>query len=261
MPSALSQTTSSARPRLRPRPTTARQPVIGLPASLVLHGLAIASIFFVFNSSFSPPQESHAVPVELVTLARETNVAAAAPPPPPDLEPVQRDLSPLEPPPMPEIRAEPAPDVPPPKIEIQKEKPPDTRQDITSLLNQLTRPQKPAPNNRAQAATESAGLSNAMTASLADMLRSQIRNCWSPIAGAPNPADQIVSFDLRLNPDGTIASIETLTVSSNPYTAAAVSAAERAIYQCSPYRLPASSYSQWRQFRPLRFDPRQMVQQ
>src|SRR5471032_1808381 len=116
-------TTSSARPR---RPTTARQPVIGLPVSLLLHGLAVASIFLVFNSSFAPTQESHAVPVELVTLARETNVAAAAPPPVD--EPIKRDLPPLEPPPLPEIRAEPAPDVKPPKIEIKKEKPPDTRQ-------------------------------------------------------------------------------------------------------------------------------------
>jgi len=224
----------------------------------VLHGLAVASIFLVFNSSFAPPEENHAVPVELVTLAQETNVAVAAP----EEEPVKRDLPPLEPPPLPEIRAEPAPDVKPPKIEIEKEKPltrPDTRQDITSLLNQLTRP--PGPAKTAPVASESAGLASAMNASLADMLRSQIRPCWSPIAGAPNPADQIVSFDLHLNPDGTVASIETLTVSSNPYTAAAVSAAERAIYQCAPYRLPASSYNQWRQFRPLRFDPRQMVQQ
>lgn len=256
------QTTQSARPRTRPRPTTARQPVLGLPASLLLHGLGIASIFFVFNSSFAPPQESHAVPVELVQIARETNVAAAAPPPPAD-EPIKRDLAPLEPPPVPPMaEAEPAPDVKPPKIEIEqdKPKPPDTRQDITFLLNQLTAPQKPA-KRQAQVATQGAGLSTAMTASLADALRSQIRQCWSPIAGAPNPADQIVSFDLQLNRDGSIASIETLTVSSNPYTAAAVSAAERAIYQCAPYHLPPASYDQWQQFRPLRFDPRQMVQQ
>ena len=241
---------------MRSRPTTARQPVLGLPASLLLHGLAIASIFFVFNTSFAPPEESHAVPVELVTMARQTNVAAAAPPPQED-QPVKRDLTPLAPPEPQMVEPAPVPDIKPPKIEIEK---PDTRQDISNLLDQLTRPEKPAKKN-AQVATQSAGLSSAMTASLADMLRSQIRACWSPIAGAPNPADQIVSFDLQLNPDGTIASIETLTVSSNPYTAAAVSAAERAIYQCSPYRLPRDSYSQWRQFRPLRFDPRQMVQQ
>ena len=255
MPTPTSQTIGT-RPR---RPTTARQPVLGLPASLVLHGLAIASIFLVFHGAYQPPEESHAVPVDLVTLAEQTNVAAA-PPPPQENEPIQRDLAPLPPPEIKMAEAEPAPDIKPPKFEIQKEKPPDTRQDITHLLAQLTAPEKPTRNAREEA-TQSAGMANAMTASLADMLRSQIRNCWSPIAGAPNPADQIVSFDLRLNPDGSIASIETLTVSSNPYTAAAVSAAERAIYQCSPYHLPRESYGQWRQFRPLRFDPRQMVQQ
>jgi outer membrane biosynthesis protein TonB len=262
MPSSPSQTINSARPRTRPRPTTARQPILGLPVSLLLHGLAVASLFFVFHSGFTPPQETHAVPVDLVTLAKDTNVAAAAPPPPPPQdEPVKQDLSPMEPPPVPQIQAEPAPDVPQPKIEIQedKPKPPDTRQDISRLLDQLTKPEKPAKN--AKVATQSAGLATAMTSSLANLFLSQIRNCWSPIAGAPNPADQIVRFDLRLNRNGSIASIETLTVSSNPYTAAAVAAATRAIYQCQPYHLPPEHYDQWQEINPLRFDPRQMMQQ
>jgi len=238
--------------------------VIGLPASLVLHGLAIASIFFVFNGSFEPAQETHVVPVDLVTLASQTNVAAAPPPPPPpQMEPIQRDLTPMPPPPVPDIQAEPAPDVQPPKIEIQeppKPKPPDTRQDISKLLDRLTQPDKSA-RTKTTRATQSVGPANRMSATLVDLFLSEIRQCWHPIVGAPNPADQIVSFDLRLNPNGTIASIETLTVSSNPYTAAAVSAAERAIYQCQPYRLPPENYAQWREINPLRFDPRQMVQQ
>ncbi len=259
MPHAPSQTIASARNGAGPRrPTTARQPVIGLPASLVLHGLAIASILFVFNSSFAPPQESHAVPVELVTLAKETNVAAAAPPP--EEQPVRRDLEPMTPPPMPEIRAEPAPDIKPPRIEIQKEKPADRRQDISSLLDQLTKPEKPA-KKAAQVATQSVGLANRMNSSLIDLFLSQIRTCWHPIAGAPDPSQQIVRFDLRLQPDGNVASLLPLTVSSNPYTAAAISAAQRAIYQCQPYHLPAESYGQWQEINPLRFDPRQMVQQ
>lgn len=260
MPSAPAQTIKSARPRTRPRPTTAQQPILGLPVSFLLHGLAVASLFFVFNTSFTPPPASHAVPVELVTLAQETNVAAAAPPPPAD-EPIKPDLSPMEPPPVPQIQAEPAPDVKPPKIEIEKDKPKltDTRQDITNLLDQLTKPQKAA--KTAAVATQSTGLANRMSSTLRDLFLSQIRNCWSPIAGAPNPSDQIVSFALRLNRNGTIASIETLTVSSNPYTAAAVAAANRAIYQCQPYRLPPESYNEWQEINPLRFDPRQMVQQ
>jgi len=231
--------------------------------SLVLHGLAIASIFLVFNSSFAPPQESHAVPVELVQIEKVTNISAAPPPPPPPQdEPIKRDLSPLEPPPVPQIDAEPAPDLQPPKIEIEKDKPkpPDTRQDISSLLDQLTKPQKTAKNARTPA-SQSVGSVNRMSATLIDLFVSQIRECWHPIAGGPNPADQVVNFDLRLNPNGTIAAIETLTVSSNPYTAAAVAAATRAIYQCQPYHLPPESYSQWREINPLRFDPRQMMQQ
>ena len=38
-------------------------------------------------------------------------------------------------------------------------------------------------------------------------------------------------------------------------------AASRAIYQCQPYRLPADRYNLWRQIKPLRFDPRQMMGQ
>ncbi|MBV9548718.1 MAG: hypothetical protein JO256_03480 [Alphaproteobacteria bacterium] len=219
--------------------------------------MAIASIFLVFNSSFAPPQESHAVPVELVTLARQTNVEAAAPPPD---QPVKPDLAPLPAPPMPEIKAEPAPDIQPPKFEIRKEKPPDTRQDISNLLNQLTRPEKPAKSN-APAATQSAGPATAMTSTLIDAFLSQIRNCWSPIAGAPNPADQIVSFDLRLNPDGTVAALTLLEASRTPYGSAAAQAGSRAIYQCQPYRLPPERYKDWREINPLRFDPRRMMQQ
>ena len=42
---------------------------------------------------------------------------------------------------------------------------------------------------------------------------------------------------------------------------AAAEAAMRAIYQCQPYRLPASRYGQWRDIDPLRFDPRDMMGQ
>ena len=47
------------------------------------------------------------------------------------------------------------------------------------------------------------GAANAMTADLADALKSQIYQCWSPPVGAPNADDLVVDFDLSLNPDGT----------------------------------------------------------
>ena len=137
--------------------------------------------------------------------------------------------------------------------------PREQRNDINDLLNQLTKPDRTAVRT-APRATEATGAANMATATLADALRSQIRNCWNPIPGAPNPADQVVSFGLRLNRDGTVAALELLTMSGNAYTAAAAEAASRAIYQCQPYRLPVERYSQWQEFRPLRFDPRQMLQ-
>jgi hypothetical protein len=74
------QSQTAARPRGRAAPTTARGSSYGGPASLLLHGLAVAALFFTFNG-LVPPGESNMVPVDLITIAEETNVAA---PPPPD---------------------------------------------------------------------------------------------------------------------------------------------------------------------------------
>lgn len=244
-------------PARRP-PTTAAGTPYGIPASLVLHGLAVIALLFAFRGVV-PPGEANMVPVDLITIAEETNVAAAAPPEP-QQETIERPpLEPMAAPPEPEI-AEPAPiDVKPPEIKIAEPppKPVSPRDDINALLNQLTKPEprnaRPAP--RAQ---EAVGAGNAATAGLADALRNAIGACWNPIPGAPNPADQIVTFTLQLNRDGTVARVEAQTRGGNSYTAAARLAAERAIYGCQPYNmLPANRYNEWRDF-TLRFDPRQM---
>jgi hypothetical protein len=256
------QSQTAARPRLRPRPTTERGSPAGVAASLTLHVLAVAALLFSFRG-FVPPGENSAVPVDLV-IAEETNVAAAAAPQQaPEPEKFERPaLEPMAPPPEPDI-AEPAPvDVKPPEIKIAEPEKPAPKNDINALLNQLTKAE-PAPRNArtASRAADAAGAGTMATASLADALRSQIRNCWSPIPGAPNPADQVVSFGLRLNQDGSVAKLELLTLNGNAYTSAAAEAASRAIYQCQPYHLPPERYAQWQEFRPLRFDPRQMLPQ
>jgi colicin import membrane protein len=250
----------SAKPRSRPRPTTAKASPYGAPASLALHVLTVAALLFAFRNSLDSV-ETHMVPVELV-IAETTNVAAAAPPAPPEEDKFERPpLEALPPPPEPDI-AEPAPvEAKPPEIKITpppREKP-EPRNDINALLNQLTKPDRNAPRT-APRASEAVGASNMATASLADALRSQIRNCWSPMTGAPNPNDQVVTFSLRLSRDGRVAGLEVLSYTNNAYGAAAVETATRAIRACEPYRLPVERYSQWQEFRPLRFDPRQMMQ-
>jgi hypothetical protein len=177
-------------------------------------------------------------------------------------------MEPMTAPPEPEI-AEPAPvEAKPPEIKIAETPPPPKPaprrpdNDINALLNQLTKPE-PAPRNaritgRPQ---EAVGAASAATASMADALRNRIRECWSVIPGAPNPADQIVTFTLQLNRDGTVARAQRQNVPANPYARAAADAAERAIQLCQPYNmLPANRYAEWREFN-LRFDPRQMLPQ
>ena len=112
MSSNPSQTSARAVPWRRAEPTTAHGPRFGIVGSLVFHALIVAAALFSFRN-FHTPQETHMVPVDLVTLADTTNVAAQAPPAPPKLEPEKIDIPTpqLEPPPEPQLaEVAPAPD-------------------------------------------------------------------------------------------------------------------------------------------------------
>lgn len=251
----------------RPRPTTARRPVLeGLLGAGLLHGLILAGALITFQRSFDL-SETHTVPVELVTIADKTNVRAMAPPEPDLPKPVVPMPDAPTPPPVPAIAAEPAPDIPPPpKLKVIPDTP-EPKQDISALLNKLTAPAAPAKNVKAGPRTiQGVGNSNLMTADIADALQSQIARCWSPPVGAPNANELVVEYDMQLNQDGSVASLALLpssvsAVARSPYTRASAEAASRAIYQCQPYHLPPAQYNQWREINPFHFDPRQMMGQ
>jgi hypothetical protein len=258
----------------RMRPTTARGPRLGVLGSLLFHGLIVAALIFTFHRNFKAPEETHIVPVDLVTIADQTNVAASAPKPP---EPQKMDVTPrtLEPPPEPQF-AEVAPPEPTlPKFDVAKPKPEQPpkltkkqqAEDFNALLNKLTTPDKPVKTARnSPRVVQGMGAGNMMTADLADALRGQIARCWSPPTGAPDARDLVVEFEMALNPDGTVGRLQmtpgtAAQAAGNSYTRAAAEAASRAIYQCQPYRLPPERYSQWRDIDPFHFDPRQMMGQ
>src|ERR1044072_3237687 len=90
-------------PMRRMRPTTARGPAFRVPGSILFHGLIVAAPLFTLQRNFKAPQETHVVPVDLVTIADQTNVAAQAPPTPErkKMDPPQRVL---EPPPEPQLQ-------------------------------------------------------------------------------------------------------------------------------------------------------------
>ena len=275
-----SQTSSTRRllPQRPLEPTTAHGPRAGLVLSVVLHAALIGATYFTWARMLDASPETHSVPVDLITVTDQTNVAAMAPPPPPTPPKVEIPQPTLEPPALPQFQeVEPAPEPPMPKIEIKEEpkkaedqpKPPDkpnpkqNSQDFAALLNKLAATPKIPPNAKTgPRVVQGIGQANAMTADLADALKSQIYQCWSPPVGAPNASDLVVDFDLVLNQDGTPGSATSSALSSgNPYTRAAAEAARRAIFQCQPYKLPPDRYSQWREISPLRFDPRQMMNQ
>jgi hypothetical protein len=259
-----------------PRPTTARGPRAGLAVSLLLHTALISATYLTWSRMVNVSEVSHAVPVDLITVTRVTNIAAMAPPPPPTPPKNEVPVPQMEAPALPQFNdVEPAPEPPMPQFKIQPEKKTEQQntetkqkqnsQDFAALLNKLTAPAKTPPNVKVGPRTiQGIGAANAMTADLADALKSQIYQCWSPPVGAPNANDLVVDFDLRLNPDGTVASAGSPALSNanpNPYNRAAASAGEAAIFKCQPYKLPADRYSQWSEINPLRFDPRQMMNQ
>jgi outer membrane biosynthesis protein TonB len=278
MSQSRSQTSSTRRllPQRPPQPTTAEGPRAGLVLSLVLHAALIGATYFTWSRMLDATPESHSVPVDLITVTEKTNVAAMAPPPPPTPPKLEIPQPTLEAPPLPQFQqVEPAPEPPMPDIKIAPEpkkvedtpKPPDkpkqASQDFAALLNKLTATPKAPPNAKVgPRVVQGIGQANAMTADLADALKSQIYQCWSPPVGAPNPSDLVVDFDLVLNQDGTPGRATSDALSSgNTYPRAAAEAARRAIFQCQPYKLPPDRYSQWREISPLRFDPRQMMNQ
>ena len=73
--------TRTRRSRRPPRPTTARGPRAGLAISLVLHAGLLAGTYLTWHRMMDMSEESHAVPVDLITIAQTTNVAPQAPPP------------------------------------------------------------------------------------------------------------------------------------------------------------------------------------
>ncbi|HKX64682.1 MAG TPA: hypothetical protein VJM78_05175 [Rhizomicrobium sp.] len=264
---------AAAIPR-RLRPTTARGPRYGVALSALFHGLIFTAALFSFHRNFETPPDSHVVPVDLVTIADQTNVTAQSPPTPP-AETMERPVpSALEAPPEPEmLEAEPAPLPPMPQFDIAKEKPKPVdkpqptrkamQQDFNDLLNKLTAPDKPVKAAKTgPRAIQGVGAGNQMTADLADALKSQIYRCWNRPEGyaADRANDLVVQFDLELAPDGRVIRADSASVSpGNPsrYNHAAGIAARNAIYSCQPYRLPPERYNQWREINPMTFDPRQ----
>ena len=121
-------------------------------------------------------------------------------------------------------------------------------------------PSTPQPNAaKAETTQKGFGAQSAMTMSEVDALLAQMRECWNPPAGAPNPEKLIVQVRVFLTQDGHLERpAQLLTKSSDPYMRSAGEAALRAVNVCEPYKMPVDKYSSWHEIE-LTFDPSKMV--
>ncbi|MFN3834560.1 MAG: hypothetical protein ACK4NO_01530 [Glycocaulis sp.] len=265
--------------------------------SLVLHLAVFASAFIYFPRAATQTGESVLVPVELVTLADITNIRAARPDPQPEPEPevierpqpvapepepqpreAEPEIIPLppteeaqpepEPEPVREPEPQPVPPEPEPRPEPQRPQPQPRPQqpqgldlDALSTLvdrsRQTSAPARPADEGDTR---QGAGAGTAMTATMADLFRSQASRCWREPADAPDPASLRVSVEVQLERDGSLSAQPRLVDSnrilgsSNPYLRLAGERAVRAVIECAPYAMPAGQYQQWRRI-TVHFEP------
>jgi hypothetical protein len=225
---------------------------LGVFVSVLLHAMVVAGLFVTFTKKYDMPTDNTPiVPVDLVTVGEQTNIAPqvapepVAPPEPQMLEPAPQDVQAPKIEVAPEAKPTPAP-----------EKPKSKKDQFAALLDQLTTtpPANAKPGSRT---IQGVGAQTAMTADLASILQSQIYRCWSPPVGGPEANSLIVTYEVVLNKDGMVKSTQLRSAGAAPntYRDAANNAANRAIYACQPYRLPPERYNQWRDFNFV-FDPR-----
>lgn len=94
-----------------------------------------------------------------------------------------------------------------------------------------------------------------------DALRSQIAKCWNVPVGARDADKTAVLLRISMQKDGTVVNVK--MVDSSKYHAqtfyrAIADSAIRAVYRCSPFKLPREKFDFWRELE-LNFDLRDMV--
>jgi hypothetical protein len=207
----------------------------------------------------------------------------APPPPAPQPAPQVAKLPPPEPipekkppPPKPEAKPEPPPEpekkpvetakktppaAPAPKPKRKPEPPPD---EFDSLLKNLAKDKRrveqtrkteaPAPTAaRAPETPKRSALQERLAAQkLAALITAQISRCWSIPIGAKDVQGMSVDIRIRMNPDGTYATLpqirNTARMATDTAFRALAESAVRALRDpaCTPLKLPYEDYNDWK---------------
>ena len=213
---------------------------------------------------------------------------AATPPPPPKEEVAALPPEPepkVKPVPKPKPKAEKKPKPQPPRTLAKvkhrhKPTPPDAFQSVLKTVEKLKDSPKPKDKKENKKKEEKKEtfeeqMAKALMSRTAkhnplrplaiseiDLVRQQIRECWSLSAGAREAENLSIEIAMAMNPDGTVRQARILDQSrlrGDPFFRAAAESALRAVLnpRCNPLKLPPEKYQQWQNM-VLIFDPSQM---
>ena len=148
-------------------------------------------------------------------------------------------------------------DKPKPKVKVPEKKP-EKKEDAFAKLAESLKSSKPksAPKEQSAFISPDAKLSNREM----DAVKRQIAGCWSIPAGAAEAEDLLVRLRVVMNPDMTVrkVDIDRSSDNGNPFWRTAAESAQRAVFKCSPLKLPIGKYDVW-QIINFTFDPREML--
>jgi hypothetical protein len=212
-------------------------------------------------------------------------VKEAVAPPKPEPKPEPPKPEPPKPEPQVAVKA-PEPPTPhrkpePPKPEPQRPEPPKKKPETDSfdaLLNNLVNEKRPAPREApkpqrdqvaattpAPPARQSAVSSidqQRRAAELVDRVRDQVVRCWSIPAGVKDAQDKRVAVRILLNGDGSLRGAprveDARQFETDPAFRAVAESARRALYQCTPLKLPFDQYDTWKDITFI-FDPKDVL--
>ncbi len=216
-------------------------------------------------------------PVEQRPKPKAPEPQVAAVPPPPETEPIP--LPKPKPKPKPQVKAKPKPQAKAkpetkraakPRVKATpRAKPRRERQqdDMLAALRSVDEfeknaPRTDAPPKKDDKRTPVASLDSRLTISELDALKQQLYRCWNVQLGARDPESLVVLIRVTMRPDREVLGTEVLDRSGrmgDSFYRAMAESAVKAVRKCSPLRLPAGKYAQWKTF-TFRFDPREMVQ-
>jgi outer membrane biosynthesis protein TonB len=151
------------------------------------------------------------------------------------------------------------------QVNLKKNKPnakKDAKKDNkkTSSLDDLLKEVSDSPSNDSGARADT--ISDTVTASQIDAIRSTIRKCWYIPAGHKTFKDTVVDLKMELSEDGTVIKadiVDKSRMNSDPDFRIAAEAAHRAVLdpECNPLPIPKGKHKDWKDLE-MSFNPKDM---